>query len=71
MNQLLFNEREVCERLRIGRSTLRRLQADGRIRPVYIGRSVRYAGSELSRFVEFLEAEQADAADQAQASNAE
>ena len=56
VNQLLFNEREVCERLRIGRSTLRRLQSDGRIHPVHIGRAVRYTGNELDRYVAALEA---------------
>jgi len=58
MNQLLFDEREACGRLHIGRSTLRRLQAAGRLKPVYIGRSVRYTETELARFVESLAAEQ-------------
>ena len=58
MDQLLFNEREVCERLHIARSTLRRIAADGLIRPVHLRRAVRYTSTELQRFVDALEAEQ-------------
>jgi excisionase family DNA binding protein len=55
MDNLLLTEREACERLRLGRSTLRRLWAEGAINPVKIGRSLRFPASEVERFVKALQ----------------
>jgi len=63
MDRLLYNQREVCERLRIGRSTLQHLVAAGRIQAVRIGRSLRFTETELQRFVAELEAEAAATTD--------
>ena len=49
--QLLLTEREACERLAVGRSTLRSLMAQGEISPVHIGRSIRFRSEELMEFV--------------------
>jgi excisionase family DNA binding protein len=56
MEILLLTESEVCERLRIGRSTLRKLWAKGTIRPVHIGRSLRFPTEEVERYVRELTA---------------
>ena len=58
MDTLLLTEREACERLKLGRSTLRRLWAEGAIRPIKIGRSLRFPTAEISRFVEELQTQQ-------------
>lgn len=58
MDNLLLTEREACERLKLGRSTLRRLWAEGAIKPIKIGRSLRFLSSDLQRFVEETVAEQ-------------
>ena len=58
MDSLLLTEREACERLKLGRSTLRRLWAEGAIKPIKIGRSLRFLSSDLQRFVEEAVAEQ-------------
>jgi excisionase family DNA binding protein len=58
MDNLLLTEREACERLRLGRSTLRRLWAEGAIRPVKIGRALRFPASEVERFVKELQDQQ-------------
>ena len=55
MNRLLLTEREVCEELHIGRSTLRRLMTEGEIRSVHIGRSLRFPIREIKSFVEELQ----------------
>ena len=57
MDNLLLTELEACGKLRIGRSTLRKLWAGGRIRPVHIGRSLRFPASEVERYVRELTAE--------------
>ena len=59
MESLLLTEREACERLKLGRSTLRRLWAEGVIQPVKIGRALRFPSVEIKRFVEELQAQQA------------
>lgn len=48
--KLLVTEREACERLSVGRSTLRKLMAEGRIQGVHVGRCLRFHVSELARF---------------------
>ena len=63
MESLLMTEAETCERLKLGRSTLRRLWAEGAIRPVKIGRSLRYTSAEVSRFVRDLQAQAENDAD--------
>ena len=55
--ELLLTEREACERLSLGRSTLRRLMAEGAIKGVHIGRSLRFPAEELARFVAELQAQ--------------
>ena len=57
VKSLLLTERETCERLRLGRSTLRRLWAEGAIRPVKVGRSLRFPTAEVERFVTELQAQ--------------
>ncbi len=58
MSTLLLTEREMCERLRLGRSTIRRLMAEGALRPLKIGRSLRFPASEAERYVLELQAQQ-------------
>ena len=62
MEQLMYTESEAIERLRLPRSSLRREMARGRIRPIRIGRALRFSAAELSRYVSELEAEAAAAA---------
>jgi excisionase family DNA binding protein len=42
---------EAAERMRVSRRTVERLIAEGRIRPVRIGRSVRVTDRELEAFL--------------------
>ena len=56
MDKLLITEKDVCERLSIGRSTVRRLMAQGRLNPFRIGRALRFTTSEVERFVDECEA---------------
>lgn len=56
MEKLLLTEQDVCERLSLGRSTVRRLMAQGRLNPFRIGRALRFTASELERFVDECEA---------------
>lgn len=53
--ELLLTEKETCERLSLGRSTLRRLMAEGVIKGVHIGRALRFPAGELTRFVDDLQ----------------
>ena len=57
MANLLLTEREACEQLHLGRSTLRRLMAEGTIKAVRIGRSLRFPAKEIGRFVADLQTE--------------
>ena len=52
---LLLTEAQACEATQLSRSTLRRLMAQGAIRPVRIGRSLRFTAEELARFVADLQ----------------
>ncbi|MBI4235860.1 MAG: helix-turn-helix domain-containing protein [Chloroflexi bacterium] len=54
--QVLLTEKEAVRRLSIGRSTFRTLMDRGSIRPVRIGRSIRFTPEEIERFVRSLEA---------------
>ena len=56
MDKMLLTERETCEELKLGRSTLRRLMAEGDIKPVRIGRALRFPAKEIERFVADLQA---------------
>ncbi len=47
----LNDERAVCDRLRIGRSTFKALTRSGALRVTRIGRSVRVSDAEIARFI--------------------
>ena len=57
MDNILLTESETCKQLHLGRSTLRRLMAEGAIKPVRIGRSLRFPAKEVERFVADLQAQ--------------
>lgn len=59
-NSLLYTEKQATEATQLSRSTLRRLEQAGKLRSIRVGRAVRYLPSELARFVESLDTEQAD-----------
>jgi excisionase family DNA binding protein len=50
----LYTIDEVAERLRVSRRTVQRLVADGRIRPVYVGRKPLVTARELEAYVASL-----------------
>lgn len=52
--RLLLTEMETCQMLNFSRSTLRRLRAEGAIKPVHIRRALRFSASEIERFVSTL-----------------
>jgi excisionase family DNA binding protein len=52
--RLLVTSEEAAEMLGIARSSLWKLIAEGRLRPVKIGRSTRIPVTDLERFVEEL-----------------
>ena len=56
MANLLYTEKQAVEATQLSRSTLRRLEREGRLKSVRVGRAVRYLPSELSRFVAELQA---------------
>ena len=56
-NALLYTEKQAIEATHLSRSTLRRLEREGRLKSVRVGRAVRYLASEVMRFVTELEAE--------------
>ena len=47
MAKLLLTEKQATEVTELSRSTLRRLEREGRLKSVRVGRSVRYLTSEL------------------------
>ena len=53
---LLLTERQVCERLQLGRSTIRKLWSDGELVPLHVGRAVRWPASAVEEYVERLKA---------------
>ena len=57
---LLYTEKQATEVTQLSRSTLRRLESEGKLKSVRIGRAVRYLASELERFVRELQAQGAD-----------
>ncbi len=64
MTTALITEKELCEQLRLGRSTVRRLMAEGAIRSLKIGRSLRFAVEEPARYVHELQSCRYDTGDQ-------
>ena len=52
--KLLITEREACQRLSIGRGTLRKLWASGAIEPVRIGRAIRFRVVDLEPLIDYL-----------------
>ncbi|HZO26757.1 MAG TPA: helix-turn-helix domain-containing protein [Chloroflexota bacterium] len=54
---LLYSVRDAQRMTRLSRATLYRLISDGRLKPVRIGRAVRFTTAELRRFVVQLEAQ--------------
>jgi excisionase family DNA binding protein len=57
MNPILLTEPQACEFLNLGRSTLRRLWTEKTIRPIKLGKSLRFSIAELERFVINLQAQ--------------
>lgn len=53
-DKLLLTERQTYERLSVGRSTLRKLMAQGFIVPLHIGRSIRFKAADLPALVDRL-----------------
>ncbi len=47
----LHDERTVCDRLHIGRSTFKILTRSGALRTTRIGRSLRVSDAEIARFI--------------------
>lgn len=47
----LLTQAQACDYLQIGRTTLAREQAAGRLHPIRVRRSVRYRRSELERYL--------------------
>ena len=56
-SSLLFTEKQATEVTQLSRSTLRRLEMEGKLTSVRVGRAVRYLPSELERFVAELAAQ--------------
>jgi excisionase family DNA binding protein len=52
LTALLLTERDVIERLRIGRTTLWRLRRDGKLPSINIGRAVRYRAEDVRRLAQ-------------------
>ena len=53
---LLYTEKQLEEMFGLSRATIWRERGKGNLRPVRIGRAVRYTESEVERFVTELEA---------------
>jgi excisionase family DNA binding protein len=49
MSKQLLSRREVAQRLSISERTVQRMTGDGPLRPVYIGRLVRYHAEDVDR----------------------
>ena len=62
MQKLLLTERETEAAVNMSRSTLRKLWAKGELKPVHVGRSIRYVADEVTAYVARLrEAQTGDA----------
>ncbi|MBF8267733.1 MAG: Helix-turn-helix domain [Dehalococcoidia bacterium] len=53
--KVLLSERETMEALGIGRTLLRRMWAEGRIKPVKVGRRLLFHVDEVRRFAEEMQ----------------
>jgi len=59
MEKVLYTLPEVQEALSLGRSKVYELIGQGELRPLRVGRAVRFRAQEVEAFVERLQAEQA------------
>ena len=59
MEKQLYTLPEVQEALSLGRSKVYELMAAGELRPLRVGRAVRFRAQEVEAFVERLQSEQA------------
>lgn len=55
--KVLLSEREVIEALSIGRSLLRRMMAEGRIKGLHVGRRLVFHIDEIRRFADEIQEE--------------
>ena len=62
MEKQLYTLPEVQAALSLGRSKIYELIGAGALKPLRVGRSVRFRAQEIASFVERLQAEQADGA---------
>ncbi len=63
VEKMLLTEKEVEHLLNLSRSSIRRLMAQGQLRPLKVGRSLRFVAEEVAAYVESLKGEQRDACD--------
>ena len=63
MKDLLLTERETEKTLKMSRSSIVRLVAQGKLRPLKIGRSLRFIAEDVASYVETLKEEQQEAAE--------
>jgi len=59
MEKQLYTLPEVQEALSLGRSKIYELIGEGALRPLRVGRAVRFRAQEIESFVDRLQAEQA------------
>lgn len=55
--RLLVNEPEACDLLHVSRSALRVIVAQGLIKPLHVGKSLRFSYEDIADFVAKLAAE--------------
>lgn len=60
MEKQLYTLPEVQEALSLGRSKIYELIGEGVLKPLRVGRAVRFRAQEIESFVERLQADQAD-----------
>ena len=54
MESILICEPDVCEALSLGRSTVRKLMAEGRLPYCHVGRALRFHKTDVERLAESL-----------------
>ena len=54
MEAILITEADVCEVLSLGRSTVRKLMAEGRLPYCHVGRALRFHRADVERLAESL-----------------
>ena len=52
MEKLLLTERETESVLSLSRSSIRRLMAQGELRPLKLGRSIRFVAADVASYIE-------------------